>query len=52
MAHFATAHRQVGGGEEEVAGFFGRPSFLPSDQDFVTPIEMDSAAAAAVASAL
>ena len=46
MAHFATAHRQVGM-EEEVAGFFGR---LPSDQDFVTPIEMDSAAA--VASAL
>ena len=49
MAHFATALRQVGGGEEEVAGFFGG-AFLPSDQDFVTPIEMDSTTA--VASAL
>ena len=28
--------------------FFGAPSFLPSDQDFVTPIEMDSAAASAL----
>ena len=36
------------GREEEVAGFFGRPSFLPSDQDFVTPIEMDSDAASAL----
>ena len=45
IPHFARAHGVEE--EEEVAGFFGR---LPSDQDFVTPIEMDSAAA--VASAL
>ena len=51
MAHFASVHRQVGGGGGSSWLFWGRlPSFLPSDQDFVTPIEMDSAAA--VASAL